>query len=60
MCRVAKEVRIFPLLVSFSGETSPLLQPVINELQQRGYKVEIEQVPYEFQKGGNKLLRVCS
>lgn len=59
MCRVAKEVRIFPLLVNFSGETSPLLQPVMNGLEQRGYKVEIKQVPYEFQKGGNKMLRIC-
>lgn len=59
MCRVAKEVRIFPLLVSFSGETSPLLAPVINKLQELKYKVEIMQVPYEFQKGGNELLRVC-
>lgn len=56
MCRVAKEVRIFPLLVNFSEETSPLLQLVINELEQRGYRVEIKQVPYEFQKGGNKML----
>ena len=59
MCRVAKEVRVFPLLVSFSGETSPLLQPIMDELQKRGYKVEINQVPYEFQKGGNKMLRIC-
>jgi hypothetical protein len=59
MYRVAKEVRIFPLLVNFSEETSPLLQLVMNELQQRGYKVEIKQVPYEFQKGGNKMLRIC-
>lgn len=59
MCRVAKEVRIFPLLLSFSGETSPLLQPIMDELQKRGYKVEIKQVPYEFQKGGNKMLRIC-
>ncbi len=58
MCRVAKEVRIFPLLLNFSGETSPLLQLVINDLEQRGYKVEIKQVPYEFQKGGNKMLRI--
>jgi hypothetical protein len=58
MCRVAKEVRIFPLLVNFSEETSPLLQPVMNELQQQGYKVEIRQVTYEFQKGGNKMLRI--
>lgn len=60
MCRVAKEVRIFPLLVHFSGQTSPLLEPIINNLQELGYKVEIKQVPYEFQKGGNQLLRVCS
>ncbi len=60
MCRVAQEVRIFPLMVNFSGEISPLLQPIMNRLQEQGYKVEIKQVPYEFQKGGNKLLRVCS
>ena len=60
MCRVANEVRIFPLLVHFSGEISPLLQPIMNRLQELGYKVEIKQVPYQFQKGGNKLLRVCS
>lgn len=60
MCRVANEVRIFPLLVHFSGEISPLLVPIMNRLQELGYKVEIKQVPYEFQKGGNKLLRVCS
>ncbi|MDB9376167.1 SAM-dependent methyltransferase [Nodularia sphaerocarpa] len=59
MCRVAKEVRIFPLL-QLSGELSPWLQPVINELQQRGYAVEIKQVAYEFQKNGNQMLRVNS
>jgi hypothetical protein len=56
MCRVAKEVRIFPLLVQFSGEVSPWLQPIIDEMQKRGYKVEISQVTYEFQKGGDRLL----
>ena len=60
MCRVANEVRIFPLLVHFSGEISPLLQPIMNRLQELGYKVEIKQVPYEFQKGGNQLLKVWS
>ncbi|TVP62464.1 MAG: SAM-dependent methyltransferase [Nodularia sp. (in: Bacteria)] len=59
MCRVAKEVRIFPLL-QLSGEPSPWLQPVINELQQRGYAVEIKQVAYEFQKNGNQMLCVNS
>lgn len=59
MCRVAKEVRIFPLL-NISGETSPWLKPIMNELQKRGYSVEIKQVPYEFQKNGNQMLRVNS
>lgn len=58
MCRVAKEVRIFPLLVNMSGERSPQLQPVMRKLQERGYQVEIKQVPYEFQKGGNQILRI--
>ncbi len=58
MCRVATEVRIFPLLVNMTGETSPLLQPVMRKLEAQGYLVEIRQVPYEFQKGGNQLLRV--
>jgi len=58
MCRVAKEVRIFPLLVNMTGELSPLLQPVISELQKRGCQVEIRQVAYEFQQGGNQLLQV--
>ena len=58
MCRVAAEVRIFPLLTHFSGERSPHLQPVIDKLSAQGYKVEIQQVPYEFQRNGNQLLRV--
>ncbi|MBD2773544.1 SAM-dependent methyltransferase [Iningainema tapete] len=58
MCRVACEVRIFPLLVNMTGEVSPWLQPVLQELESQGYLVEIRQVPYEFQKGGNQLLRV--
>ena len=59
LCRVAQEVRIFPLL-NISGEQSNLLLPVIENLQQSGYKAEIQQVNYEFQKGGNQLLKVSS
>lgn len=57
MSRVAREVRIFPIL-NISGEVSPLLQPAIDKLEMRGYKLEIRQVSYEFQKGGNQMLRV--
>ncbi len=55
MCRVAKETRVFPLLKSYGGP-SPLLEPVIDTLRGRGYRVEIRRVPYEFQRGGDEML----
>ena len=64
MCRVAEEARIFPLLTSSVhrtmgvGEPSPHLGPVVVELRRRGYGARVERVPYEFQKGGNEMLRV--
>lgn len=58
MSRVAKEVRIFPIL-TISGERSPLVEPVMKKLEMQGYTVEVRDVSYEFQKGGNQLLRVC-
>lgn len=58
MSRVAAEVRIFPLLVNMTGEESPFVQPVLQELATQGYKVQIKPVAYEFQKGGNQLLSV--
>jgi len=59
MCRVAKEVRVFPLLHGFSGVESEHLNPIVTELKKRSFRVEIQETPYEFQKGGNKMLRVC-
>lgn len=58
MCRVAEVVRIFSLLVNMTGEISPFLEPVMKELTAQGYSVQIKQVPYEFQKGGNQLLQI--
>lgn len=60
MCRVAAIVRVFPLLVNMTGETSPFLEPVMQELSAQGYSVQIKQVPYEFQKGGNQLLQISA
>jgi hypothetical protein len=57
MCRVAKELRIFPLL-TYHGEPSPFAAPIVDFLRVRGYQVTIETVGYEFQRGGNKMLRV--
>jgi hypothetical protein len=59
LCRVAAEVRIFPLL-NISGEVSPVLQPVMEELKAQGYGVQIKPVPYEFQKDGNQMLQIKS
>lgn len=58
MKRVASVVRVFPVVTQFSGETSPHLQAVINQLSYRGFQVEVRKVDYEFQKGGNQMLWV--
>jgi len=57
MCRVAYEVRIFPLL-DYNAERSPHLDAVLRNLISTGHAVGIERVPYEFQRGGNQMLRV--
>ena len=58
LCRVATEVRIFPLLNNFSKEVSSVLPSLMKDLRAQGYNLEIKQVAYEFQKGGNQMLRV--
>lgn len=58
LCRVAVEVRLFPLL-KVSGEPSPYLATVMNEIQRLGYKAHVQTVPYEFQKGANQMLKIC-
>lgn len=57
LCRVAKELRIFPLL-TMEGEPSPFAAPVVEHLQVRGFQVSVETVPYQFQRGGDKMLKV--
>jgi SAM-dependent methyltransferase len=57
MCRVAGEARIFPLL-DWQGKVSMLVAPLVVALQAQNMGVEIRQVDYEFQRGGNAMLRV--
>ncbi len=57
MARAAGEVRIFPLLEAY-GAPSPHLRPLVGALRDRGYAVEIGRVPYEFLRGGDKVLSV--
>jgi hypothetical protein len=57
MLRVSHEVRIFPLL-TLMLERSPYLDDIIKIFQKEGFCVEISQVPYELQKGGNEMLSI--
>jgi hypothetical protein len=57
MLRVAKEVRIFPLL-GVNAKESPYVEPVIDYFSRKGYSAERVKVDYEFQIGGNKMLEI--
>lgn len=56
LCRVAREVRIFPLL-EFGAVPSRHLDTVSHAIERHGYRAERIHVPYEFQVGGNQMLR---
>jgi hypothetical protein len=55
--RIAREVRIFPLL-ALGGQPSPYVESVADEIRSYLHAVTIETVPYEFQRGGNQMMRV--
>jgi hypothetical protein len=57
LCRVAREVRIFPLL-TYNAEPCPFVTPIVDILQEAGRTVTVERVPYEFQRGGNMMIKI--
>jgi hypothetical protein len=57
MLRVAKEVRIFPLL-DLSNNKSPHLEPLLSFLRENRYNCEIRESDYEFQKGAFEMLKI--
>ena len=57
MCRVAGEVRLFPLL-ALGTTRSPLVDVLRDELGRQGFAVSIDDVAYEFQRGGNQMMRI--
>ena len=57
LCRVAQEVRVFPLL-ALDCRPSRHIAPVQAQLREAGFVVEIQRVPYEFQVGGDQMLRI--
>lgn len=54
MLRVSREVRIFPL-VDLNAKPTSVLSGVLEHFNSK-YDVHIQQVDYEFQKTGNKML----
>jgi hypothetical protein len=56
MLRICKEVRVFPIL-NLNAEKSEVLKS-IKEGFEKDYILSIEPVQYEFQKGGNKMLKM--
>jgi hypothetical protein len=57
LCRVAREIRIFPLL-TYNTKPSLLVPPVLEHVERAGHTVSIRKVPYEFQRGGNMMLTI--
>ena len=55
MLRVAKEIRIFPL-VTLNAEVSKHLDPIVAYLEAKKYSCKVVKTTYEFQKGGNEML----
>jgi hypothetical protein len=55
LCRIAEEVRIFPLL-NLAQLRSPYIDEICSTLSKEGISSEIIQVTYEFQKGGNQAI----
>ena len=58
LSRVARQVRVFPLVVQGTGAPVPFLPRVLDRLCGDGHRVEVTRVAYEFQRGANQMLIV--
>ena len=56
LCRVAKEVRIYPLHSIRNNKKSPHLDAVMSCLKSEGIKTTLTSVGYEFQSGANEMI----
>lgn len=59
LVRVARrEVRIFPVVVQGTGEPVPFLDTLRDELHALGRRTHLRDVPYRFQRGGDRMLLI--
>lgn len=56
LCRVAREVRVYPLLTIDKNKQSKHLEPVVCALTDIGINTSLIPVEYEFQKGAKEML----
>ncbi|MGR9072149.1 MAG: SAM-dependent methyltransferase [Gammaproteobacteria bacterium] len=57
MLRLSREARIFPV-IALDGSVSDHLEPILRHFSANGYCVELRPVPYEFQRSGDRMLRI--
>lgn len=60
LCRVAREVRIYPLLSISDNKRSEHLDAVCSSLTEAGLDFEEAAVTYQFQRGARTMLRISS
>jgi len=56
LCRVANEVRVYPLLSIDNNKQSKHLEPVLSALSDSGISATLVPVEYEFQRGAAEML----
>jgi methyltransferase family protein len=60
LVRVARrEVRVFPVVVQGTGDPVAFLDGLRDELHALGHHTELRDVPYRFQRGGDRMLRIA-
>lgn len=55
LCRVAREVRIYPL-VRLDNSPSPFIEPVMESVRFLGFEATRQRVAYQFQRGASDML----
>ena len=48
---------VFPLL-ALGGRRSPFVDTITDDLADSAFELSIDNVPYEFQRGGNQMMRI--
>jgi hypothetical protein len=56
LARVAREVRVYPLVTAGKGEQVPFLDHLVETLRADGYAVTMRTAEYEFQLGAGQML----